>query len=537
MTGQNSKLWSRRRPHSTFLLALTLGLSVAGCRTNSEDIERWANTAQGPRKLVAVLTHDKYPMDLRLEAALTLVKMKPRGGRRVGIQGTDEQPGLVGALQRMDPANRSAIVAQLVPSLIKEIVKVPPPAQAGQAPPPDPATPYKDAAFALLVTDGGSLVADPKLQQELRTALAVWASTNFSARLDDSSQLFGLEQVMRELKSEGVRKLPDLMVPGASKVDRMADLVADFGDAETKLRASQKLVAIAQQTNSEEWIKQKAPAVEQANKASKLNPKPEQFRAQLEQYQEEELLRVFASMKRVGGQPAVDYLLNFAQDTSQSVKKRASALAALQGNLDRNNPNHANVVLNLASANDTPDQVRDVALQRVGEFPRATVVDRLYSLFNNDNWKVRWVAGELILRMSDTSQLPEFFDKLGKARGMSITEPLRYGSIISGMKGPKAPKEAIAPYLGTPNPVEARLTALGYYYAAGTPDDLNQLSSFATDKTRTPECKKDSKECEWKCEVTVGDKQETKDIKTLGEFFEFCVKPQVIKRQAGKKAP
>lgn len=539
MTGQNTKLWSRQRPHSRFLgaLVVALGVGLAGCRTGSDDIERWANTAQGPRKLVAVLTHDKYPMELRLEAAMTLIRMKPRGGRRIGIQGTDEQPGLIGALQQMDPANRSAIVAQLVPALTTEIVKAPPPAQAGQAPPADVSTPYKDAAFALLVTDGGSLVSDVKLQQDLRTALATWASTNFAERMDDSSQLFGMEQVLRELKADGVRKLPDLMLPGAAKVDRMADLVADFGDPATKLRASQKLVTIAQQTASEEWIKQKAPAVEQANKASKLNPKPEQFRAQLEQYQEEELLRVFASMKRVGGQPSVDFLLGFAQNKANSDKKRANALAALQGNLDRNNPAHANGVLAIASAADTPDQVRDVALQRVGEFPRATVVERLYGLFDNENWKVRWVAAELILRMSDTGQLPEFFDKIGKAPGMAITEPLRYGALIADMKGPKTPKDAVQPYLGSARPVEARLTALGYYYAAGTPDDLGQLSSFADDKTRTPECKKDVKECEWKCEVTAGDKQETKDITTLGEFFEFCVKPVVSKRQAGKKAP
>ncbi len=61
----------------------------------------------------------------------------------------------------------------------------------------------------------------------------------------------------------------------------------------------------------------------------------------------------------------------------------------------------------------------------------------LYGLFDNENWKVRWVAAELILRMSDTGQLPEFLDKIGKAPGMAITEPLRYGALIADMKGPK----------------------------------------------------------------------------------------------------
>ena len=48
-----------------------------------------------------------------------------------------------------------------------------------------------------------------------------------------------------------------------------------------------------------------------------------------------------------------------------------------------------------------------------------------------------------------------------KAEGMAITEPLRYGALISEMKGPKTPKDAVEPYLAPDNAVGARLTALG----------------------------------------------------------------------------
>jgi hypothetical protein len=81
------------------------------------------------------------------------------------------------------------------------------------------------------------------------------------------------------------------------------------------------------------------------------------------------------------------------------------------------------------------------------------------------------------------------------------------------------------------------LTALGFYYHAGTLADLERLSALAGDKQKTPECKKDAKECEWKCDVSIADKQETKDIQTVGEFYEFCVKPAIEKRQAGKPPP
>ena len=541
MTGQKTNdRSSRRRLAAVSSLVMVIALGLGGCRTDRDDVARWSNTVQGPKKLVAVLTHDKYPIDLRVEAALTLVRMKPRGGRRVGIQGTDEQPGLVTALSQLPPTRRAAIVTRLVPALEAEIARPAAPTKPGQPAPADTTIPYKDAAFALLVHENGALIAEDKLKQRLRQALANWSSTNFAQRMDDSSQTFGLEQVLRELKADGVRKLPDLIQPNAAKIDRMSDLIADLGDPSTRARASQKLVAVAQNTASEEWLQQKTPLLQRLNTESKLKPTPEKFREQLKQYQEEDLIRIFSSMKRVGGPPAVDFLLRFAQDKGHSDKRRAAALAALQGNLDRNAASHADGVLTIASAADTPDQVRDVALQRVGEFPRAMVVDRLYALFKDPNWKVRWVAGELVLKMSDSGQLAEFFDRIGSSSdGMSMAEPLGYGLTIASMKGPQPAVEIVQSRLDS-GPAGARLTALGYYYHAGTPADLTRLEAVKSDKTKVPECREDAKDCEWKCDVTTNGARETKDIKTVGDFYEFCVKPELEKRQApspGKPAP
>jgi hypothetical protein len=478
-----------------------------------------------------VLTHDKYPMDLRVEAALALIRMKPRNGRRVGIEGSDDQPGLMASLAQMAPAERAAVVARLVPALEVEINKPPPVAQGGQVA-ADPSIPYKDAAFALLKHEGGRLVPDEALRKRLRGALSGWICVNFAQRFDDSTQMYSVKQMVGDLRSDSVRCLPNQMLPGAAKVDAMSDLVADFGDPPTRLAASQKLVTIGNETASEAWIRQKSPGVEAANKAAKLTPTADQFRQQLEQYQEEELVRVFTWMKRVGGAPVVDFLLGFVQDAKQSPKRRAAALAALQGHLDRNNGKHADAVLAVAAAQDTPDQVRDIALARVGEFPRPMVVSRLYDLFDSKTWKVRWVAAELVLRMSDTSQLPEFFERIGKARGMAITEPLRYGALIGEMKGTTKPVDAITPFLGSSHSTPARVTALGYYYNRGTAADLPKLSHFESDRNRTPTCAQDDKDCEWKCEVDAGGKRETKDITTVGEFFEFCVKPAMEKRPA-----
>lgn len=503
--------------------AICLSLGVSGCRTSSKDIERWASTAQGPRKLVAVVTHDKYPTDLRVEAAMTLVSMKPRGGRRVGIE------NLTAALAELPPAERGQLVTRIVPQLEAEIRKAPPPAAPNQ-PATDTSYPYKDAAYALLTQEDGTLVESAENRRRLKTALSDWAVTNFAERMDESSQMFGMEQVMRTLGADGVQRLPEQITPTAKRIDRMADLIAELGNPETKQRASARLVEVAKEVASPRWIEQKRPQVEAANKSAKLNPRPEQLQQQLDQFQEEELLRVFTALKRVGGAPVVDYLIGFAADTSRSEKKRAAALAALEGHLDKNNTKHVQTLLEIAGSKDTPDMVRDVALRRVGELPRKQVVGNLFQLFGSEKWQLRWVAAELVLRMSDTTQLDEFMGHLGKAEGMSITEALRYGALIGDMKGATPPEKAVERFAQKGNSVQARVSALGYYYDRGTKEQLPAVTKYEGDTTKVPECAKDAKDCEWKCAVP-GDKgPEDKDIKTIGDFVTYCVKPAMEKR-------
>ncbi|HVU00813.1 MAG TPA: hypothetical protein VHE30_03645 [Polyangiaceae bacterium] len=507
---------------SMVVTTLALGAAVSGCRTTPDDVHRWANTAQGPRKLVAVLTHDKYAMDLRVESAMTLVSMKPRAGRRVGIG------NLVDALNALPEAERGKIVAGMVPRLDEEIRK-PPSGAAEQR--NDTSIPFKDAAYALLTNDAGPLVTDKSLVEKLRVALTQWAVTDFSARMDDSSQAYGMEQVLRMLGSAGVKGLPALIQLDAPKIDRISDLIADLGDPATKLEASKRLVQVASEINSDKWTKARAPKLEAANAASKLKPTKEQFAKQLEQYQEEELLRIFGSMKKIGQAPIAEYLLNFASDKNQSEKRRATALVALEGQINKDDKAQVDKILALATAEDTPDTVRDAALRRVGEMPRKLVVDRLYSVFDSKEWKVRWVAAELVLKMSDSSQIDEFMTHLGRVHNMSITEPLRYGKLVGELKKVKVdPVEAIDRYADSRYSPSVRLSALGYYYEGGTKNDVPKVDRYSSDTTKVPECLPDAKECEWKCTLDSGGKQEEKAVATIGDFVSFCVKPALEKR-------
>jgi hypothetical protein len=354
--------------------------------------------------------------------------------------------------------------------------------------------------------------------------------------MDDASQAYGMGQVLAELGADGVRRLPELIVPEARKIGSIAQLVAELGDEQTKLEASQKLVQVAREVDSTAWLARKAPLLKQANEVSGQKVEGARFDAQLATYQEEELLRVLSSLKQIGQAPAVDYLLSFALDRAHSDKRREVALAALEGHIDRKNPEQVTRLLALASADDTPDSVRDQALRRVGELPRKQVIGPLYGLFSSRNWKVRWVAAELILKMSEASQLAEFMSKLGAARDMAITEPIRYGKLIAGLPGTPPVRDLIAPYAATGQPTPVRLTALGYYLEQGTEGQLATLEPMLTDATRVPECAKNAEGCEWRCEIVSDGQHVVKPVQSLGEFVQYCVKPAILARAAADAA-
>ena len=249
------------------------------------------------------------------------------------------------------------------------------------------------------------------------------------------------------------------------------------------------------------------------------------------------LERTFGAMRKVGGRAAVEYALAFAADSKQSDDRRVRALAAIEGNFDQKNPSDIQHILALAAADDTPDKVRDLAFLRVGEMPRDRVIGKLYEIFNNKKWQVRWVAAQIAIRMSKTDQIPEILGKLpqGKADNFALTEVLTYGDWMGNPKtmaekdGKKA-RDVLLSFVRDPR-LSARLTALGFFYSHGSKSDLGLLAPFENDATPTPKCDDKQKNCDWKCYVPKESnpkEKEEKDIKSLGEFVRFCVE-QTIK--------
>lgn len=521
------KRWFKAARAGVFTFATSTAMGgLTGCAVSESDVSRWETTERGPEKLMAVVTHDKYSKELRTEAALGLIRMKPRAGKRIGLD------NLITSLSSLDDPSLDKIVTGMVPELTKQIT-APPPAKVETGAPVDLSIPYKDAAFAMLSHDP-PLVKGEANKTALQNALITWSQTDFEHRIENNSQAYGVEQMMRFLGAPSVKGLPTLISEQSTKVDRIAALIADLGDTDTKLKGSTALVTLAKLLASPGWVEKQKPLVMEANKKGQpgVEVKPEALAKQLEVFQDQELTKVFGAMKRLGGRPVIDYCLEFGGNAKNSEDRRKAALAALEGSIDKNNTSDVDKVFAIAKDDATPDSIRDLAFSRLGELPKEQIVPKLYTLFEPKNWKIRWVAGSLVLRTMTTKGLPEFMKHLPTSSGtkMGMSEPINFGGLIQKMEAPKGEpptNDAIAPYLAS-HELGPKLVALGYYYN-GKKTDVGVVTPFQNDASPVPKCEA-ADSCGWTCGVpkSPGSQEtEDKEIKTVGDFVKFCVIPSM----------
>lgn len=537
----------RRGPTLTKVLG-RLGLVMAlgampfvmsGCRVSETDVKRWETTQRGPYKLVAVITHDKYPIELRTEAALSLIRMPPRGGVRQGIRflvdkyQDEDGENREGALAQLPEEERREIVDRMAPVLLEQL-KAPPPARTPDGRlPPDPSIPYKDAAFAMLIHEP-PLVSNEATKASLHDALIQWAQTGFEDRIENGSQQYGLEQMMRVLGPESVKVLPGLVSESTARIDRIASLIKDIGDEATKLEMSKALVALAETYASKKWFDEQTKIVKEHNEKNAITADDSQVAVQVEKILERRLTEeVFPAMKRVAGRPSVEYLLKYASDASKPAERRTLALAALETNLDKNSRSELDRIFAIAKDANAPDSVRDGAFRRIGEFPKEWIVPKLYTLGDTGRWKVRWVAFETILNTMTLAQVPDFMRHLPKTANtkMGMTEPLSYAAVIRDkMDGdPKAKLAAIRPYLSSKD-LGPKLVALGYFWT-GKKADVHYVQPLANDTSALPKCEAQD-ECSWSCDVPkAGDPKETeaRELATVGDFVRLCLLPNMDK--------
>jgi hypothetical protein len=108
-------------------------------------------------------------------------------------------------------------------------------------------------------------------------------------------------------------------------VEAVSDILA-AGDPHLQAAAAAQVILVATRIGQSAWRDAHREKLAIANKISTVNATPAQFEAQLDQYQEMELQRVYRLLGALGGEAAMDYAFEEASDTAQSTRRRALAL-------------------------------------------------------------------------------------------------------------------------------------------------------------------------------------------------------------------
>ncbi len=440
---------------------------VAGCKVTAEDIEYWKGTVKGPGKIVAVMLADKYPIELRTQAALALVDME-----RTDRDGTAE---LQQALQRLNDAERAQIIQGMVPGL-EALMKQ---ADANSEGPAPRQIRAKDASY-LLITH-----APDAEKARLTLDVVNWYVEDFNGR--SLAGNYSAEQVVRSLGSPAAKALVKGLkarLPQQAMV-KMAQLIGQIADADARKDAGDRLVAIELEMEAPpflDWLTQTVrQQVEQAGKV--VDPV---LALQAAKLNRDNFINDGAvpAMKWLADQEAVKKRLLTLASTplpgDGGATRRVRALQALEGKVDKQDLQR---VLSLALDTSNPTMVRDYAFDRVGDIRSPAALPALWPLMTStSDARLRWRAGELVLVIGGPSVVSEFFSKLPGDDAAYAAEELEGYATRLGQMTP-LPTDAIRARLTSASWWE-RVIAIRFFERKGDAEDVARLGALQGDQAK-----------------------------------------------------
>lgn len=464
------------RPSLAILLGvLPFGVALTACAVTSEDVDEWKGTVKGPGKIVAVMVSDKYPSDLRTQAALALVEME-----RQDVDGVDE---LQGALQRVSPESRATIVAGMVERLEEILKGADDAAPTDDNAPPDPLeVRAKDAAY-LLIRE-----AEPEQRRRLMKAIVGWYVDDFNGR--SLSGAYSAEQVIRSLGTPAASLLVDALdakiAPGA--LVKLAELIDQLGNDEAKATAAQKLVAIEEEFRSDTFLTWLTGRITEQLESQQPDREidPNRVKAAAELNRATFIADgALPAMRHLSDQDVVaDRLMAIASTDAPASnemmsERRTRALVALAGNPKRK---HLDALLDLALDSGNPPNLRDQAFERVGEIGSRDALPRLWPLVESgDDEALRWRAGELVLLLGGNGVVDDFFERLpDEDPSYGPGELEGYATRMASMS--PAPTATVRRELAAPEWWN-RVLALKYFERKGDEGDVSQMERLRSDDT------------------------------------------------------
>ncbi len=507
----------RSRPSGIqVLVACALTALAFGCKVTAEDIETWKGTVKGPGKIKAVLLSESYPMELRTQAAVALVEMEPRQSPEP-VDGIAE---LQEAIGQLDDETKRQIIDGMVPQL-EELMRGGDTAETdgGGSGPPDLQVRAKDAAYLLIAS------AEGQSRERLVNAVVGWYVADFNGR--NLAGNYSAEQIIRSLGTPAAGMLVDALNPQMPQpaLIKLAELISQLGDEETKERAATVLVEIEQHMEGDEFLEWLKGKVVDAIHAQDPDAEVDQERvAAVANLNRENFINdgALPAMKHLATQDVVrERLLAIAsmesEKTGPMATRRQRALQAMEGNAAEA---HLDRLMALALSEDSPIGVRDYAFDRVGDIRSARAIPQLWPLVadgSDDNQRIRWRAAEMILQIGGPEVVGEFFAKLPTEEGTKYEpEELEgYATRISQMNPP--PSRVVRAQLNSPQWFD-RVIALRYFERKGSRRDIRSMRRLRRDDA-----------------AVVGEAWEELEIEDVGDVAEKAIEGLNERLSAGEE--
>jgi hypothetical protein len=463
---------------------------LGGCKVNSDDVQQWKETVKGPSRLVAVLGSDRYGTELRTQAALAIVEMD-----RSDVDGLSMLKEALDDLRAHDPRASETIVAGMVPRL--EALLSEEPGDGGDSSNASQVR-AKDAAYMVLP------YAPEDLRNQLARAVLRWYSQDFEGR--SLAGDYSAEQVTRALGAQAagtlVEALDEKMPPQA--MIKIAEIVGEGGDEETKKRAAERLVAMEKEMEKGAFVKWLGEQIRESLKASGEEADDARVNSLVLHNREIYINQgALPAMRYLGDQEIIAARLLQIADTKAGPSdgeawverlnaRRATALRALEGHVSRA---HLNRLLSIALDPGNPIEVRDYAFDRVGDIRSRDAIPRLWPLVEGVGCiddascspadrlakRLRWRAGELVLSLGGPSMIEPFCERLPSAAGIQYEpEELEgYATRMSQMTPP--PTSTVVRQLDSQQWWN-RVVALRYLERRGGHADISAMKGLMADQ-------------------------------------------------------
>jgi len=470
------------------VLCSVVGVLLAGCKVDSDDVQQWKDTVKGPTRLAAVIGSERYGAELRTEAALAIVEME-----RSDVDALSILEEALDDLRGEDRAASEAIVGGMIPRLETLLSQQPDPEAKG----PDPLqVRAKDAAYMVVP------YAPEDSRNELIRAVVGWYSVDFEGR--SLAGDYSAEQVTRALGAEAAGMLVDALhekMPPQALI-KIAEIIGEDGDEQTKKRAGARLVAIEKEMEKPAFVKWLATQISESIEASGEQADDARVTS-LALYNRENYINQGAlpAMQYLGEQPLVSGRLLAIADTKPGPNdskawaerlnaRRATALKALEGHVSRV---HLNRLLSIALDASNSVEVRDYAFDRVGDIRSRAAIPRLWPLVgrvgcvgapcseaNKLNKRLRWRAGELVLSLGGPSTIELFSQRLPAAAGIQY-EPEELEGYATRMSQMTPPPTSTVMALLNSQQWWNRVVALRYLERRGGEADVPAMKQLMSD--------------------------------------------------------